>query len=158
MRIITSKNTVFNFIYSDSAKCWMSTGKINELEVDFEIYEEEYLQEKIDWQYFKKFVDILEKKDSLPFQIAKSQKLLLNLADAFGASINKNEKIEDFQMDFVGLSFKGEVNSLFIKAYAHSLWFKISNTQSESQYVDPYGNFITDFEAGYLLGARREQC
>lgn len=158
MKIVTANNLELDFDFSESAKCWMSSGLVNNVKVDFEIYQEEYLQEKIDWDYFKEFVSKLENSNNLPELIIKSEKVLLSLAEAFGSSISQQEKIDDFKMEFVGLSFKGEVENLFIKSYAYSLWFNIVNKENPYSYVDPYGDYITDVEGQFIVGARRQQC
>jgi hypothetical protein len=153
------ENQTLNFIYSESAKCFMTTEFINEIKVNFEIYEDEYNQKSIHWEEFKEFVLSIKKSDVLPQLITKSQKLLLELADAFGSSIEANEKIEDFQMIFCGLQFKGLTDNNFYKGlYNYSLWFSIQNKKYEQSYVDPYGAYITDIEGRFITGARRQQC
>jgi len=158
MNIELKNNDNINFSYSESAKCWMGTGLINSIKVDFEIYRERYIQPNIDWAYFQDFVFNLEKNDSLPDLIKKSQTVLLSLADAFGASIEDDENIEDFKMDFAGLSFQGKSESHFTKGYAYSLWFNIVSKKNINAYVDPYGVYIVDVETRFIVGAKREQC
>jgi hypothetical protein len=137
----------------------MTTEFINEIKVNFEIYEEEYNQKTINWDEFKEFVISLKKTDILPQLIKKSQKVLLELADAFGSSIEANERIEDFHMLFCGLQFKGLTDNNFHKGLNdYSLWFSIQNKKYEQSYVDPYGAYITDIEGRFIMGARRQQC
>lgn len=152
-------NHEFNFIYSDSAKCFMATEFIDKVKVNFEIYEEEYNQKEIDWELFAKFVIDLKKNNILPELIRKSQKVLIELANAFGCSIGQNENIEDFHMVLSGLQFRGATDNLFAKnLYNYSLWFTIQNKNIEFSYVDPYGAYITDIEGRFIIGASRRQC
>ena len=157
MKTLDIENKIFTFKYNDNAKCWMTTENINETKVDFEIYEEEYNQEVIDWTYFKEFLIFITKKDVLPALIAKSQKVLLALSDAFGSSISEHQKIEDYEMIFCGLQFKGKTDNLFITGYSYSLWFNIASKINPLEYVDPYGAFITDIEYRFITGAKRRQ-
>jgi hypothetical protein len=148
-----------SFIYSDSARCWMGKSVVNSIEVEFEIYEDRYIQSKIDWGYFKEFLDNLEKNDSLPRLIEKSKKLSLFLADAFFNGAFEGKKIiERYKMEFVGLSFQGKSNSHFTSSYSYSLWFNIVDKEDNYAYVDPYGAYIVDVEARFITGLRREQC
>lgn len=156
---IKSKNSHISFIYSDSARCWMGKGMVNSIEVEFEIYEERYIQSEIDWEYFQKFINNLEKNDLLPNLIEKSQNLSLSLADAFFQGDFEGKKIyEGFKMDFVGLSFQGKSESHFTSSYSYSLWFNIVDKKDIHAYVDPYGAYIVDVEARFITGVRREQC
>lgn len=157
MKIKLKNNETIDFILSNSAKCWMGSGIINSTKVDFEIYEERYIQSNIDWGYFQDFIFYLEENDILPELIKKSQILLLALADTIGYSIGENENISDFEMQFVGLSFQGKSISSFTNGYSYSLWFIIANKNGDSN-IDTYGAYIVDLESKYIVGAKREQC
>ena len=137
----------------------MSTELINEIKVNFEIYEDEYNKEHIDWDYFAEFIAHITKNNMLPSLVSKSQNLLLVLADTFGSSINENQDISDYHMVFSGLQFKGSTNNNFTKGlFDFSLWFNIENKTNPGEYVDPYGAYITDVEGRFIVGARRRQC
>jgi hypothetical protein len=158
MKTLQIDNQTFNFIYSLSAKCFMSTQYINDIEVRFEIYEDEYNQSQIDWELFVDFIKNIKNKNSLPELLTKSQKVLLALAEAFGSSIDQDEKIEDYHMVFSGLQFKGSVANHFSDGYySFSLWFNIEK-KINGYVVDPYGGFITDIEGSFIVGAKRIQC
>lgn len=157
MKIQLNNNKTIDFILSNSAKCWMGSGIVNTTKVDFEIYEERYIQPNIDWDYFQDFIFYLEENNILPELIKKSQILLLTLADTIGYSIGENENISDFEMQFVGLSFQGQSQSSFGKGYSYSLWFIIVHKNGNSN-IDTYGAYIVDLESKYIVGAKREQC
>ena len=159
MKTLQIDNQKFDFVYSESAKCYMSTQYVNDIEVNFEIYEDEYNQSQIDWDLFVDFVKNIKHKNSLPVLLSKSKKVLLALAEAFGSSINQDEKIEDYHMVFSSLQFKGSVKNNFSDGYYNfSLWFNIENKNNANQYVDPYGAFIADVEGSFIVGAKRMQC
>ena len=65
MKTLQIDNQKFDFVYSKSAKCYMSTQYINDLEVNFEIDEEDYNQSQIDWDFFVDFIILTIKKFSL---------------------------------------------------------------------------------------------
>lgn len=157
MKIKLQNNETINFILSSSAKCWMGSGIINTTKVDFEIYEERYIQSKIDWDYFQDFIFYLEENNILPELIKKSEILLLALAETIGYTIGDNENIFDFEMQFVGLSFQGQSKTNFTNGYSYSLWFIIVNKNGNSN-IDTYGAYIVDLESKYIVGAKREQC
>jgi hypothetical protein len=159
MKKLQIDNQTFDFTYSESAKCFMATEYINEVKVNFEIYEEEYNQDHIDWDYFSKFLADIKKNNNLPSLINRSQKLLIVLAETFGSSIDKHQNIEDYHMIFSGLQFKGSTNNLFnIGLFDISLWFNILNKTNPGEYVDPYGAYIADIEGDFVMGVRRRQC
>ena len=135
----------------------MGSGIINNTQVDFEIYEERYNQSNIDWDYFQDFIFYLEGNNILPELINKSQIILLALAETIGYIIGDSEKISDFKMQFVGLSFQGQSKTGFTNGYSYSLWFNIANKNGNSN-IDTYGAYIVDLESKYIVGAKREQC
>lgn len=158
MKTLQIDSQKFDFVYSESAKCYMSTQYVNDIDVSFEIYEDEYNQSQINWDLFVDFVKNLKNKNSLPELLTKSQKVLLALAEAFGSSIDQDEKIEDYHMVFSGLQFKGSIANHFSDGYySFSLWFNIEK-KINGYSVDPYGGFITDIEGSFIVGARRIQC
>ena len=158
-KTIQIDNQTFNFLYSDTAKCFSATQSVNEIMVDFEIYEEEYNQEEIHWDYFSEFVRNIRKHNNLPNLIEKSQRLLIDLAETIGGIISEHQNIEDYHMVFSGLQFKGSTGSTFRKGlFEFSLWFTIQKKSVDYSYVDPYGYYITDIEGRFIMGARRRQC
>ncbi|MCC9062104.1 hypothetical protein [Flavobacterium piscisymbiosum] len=158
MKTLQIDSQKFDFVYSESAKCYMSTQYVNDIDVSFEIYEDEYNQSQINWDLFVDFVKNLKNKNSLPELLTKSQKVLLALAEAFGSSIDQDEKIEDYHMVFSGLQFKGSIANHFSDGYySFSLWFNIEK-KINGYSVDPYGGFITDIEGSFIVGAKRIQC
>jgi len=60
MKTLQIDNQKFDFVYSESAKCYMSTQYVNDIEVNFEIYEDEYNQSQIDWDLFVEKVGQIE--------------------------------------------------------------------------------------------------